>query len=938
MTVDRAHWLQLVESRVERYAELRDPALVLDDAAVTEVEQLLELAGDPPDTEAAIAAGWLHWYRADLTTDEHSQFEVETAVRLFTPVFDVFPDYVPTTLRDLLSDQASAYNGAAALNHYLATGDDASLARAVELLRAEAGNDSDPRVSSHHANLSVALRQAFLAHGDPGVLDEAIESGERGLTDEPGSGATRAVLAAAYLTRFDHTGQQADLDEAVALFDAAVADEDDPAATNAVVLGNRAAALITRYENRTEVEDVTAAVDSARRALAHATDDGERGVAGSVLGQALRNHYDATGDRPLLDEAITEGRRAVDLGRTAGLDVSDALSNLAAALSVRHGADGHLVDLDEAVIAAQEAARTADQENRATYLSNLADLLHTRFERTRNQRDLNDALELSETAVATTSDTSPRLPSYLTTRALLLHERHTLTGSPSDLDDAVATSRRAVDLLGGGHIERLRALSLLSVTLETRYETTGARRDLDDAITAADTAANGRGPNRATYLNNLASALKTRFSATADPADLDRAIDVGRQAMLAAPHAGDRAQYASHLSAVLVSRFQFHGYTTDLTAAVEAARDAMAATEPDDPARPSREANLSAVLHTRFEHLGELSDLEAALRSARRALDLAPEGPRRAVYLSTVGAVLLGRYDHVDDPADLDEAIAVFRAAIDHTSANAPDLAGRWTNLGYAMLKRAATADPPDLGPAIEACRNAVSAIRPDSPEYGAIHANLAGVLIEAYLHHPDPAFLPEAADHARTAVRATPPGTPDAALFLTHLGIALAQLGTTSGEDGLTTALSCLDEAARISTAAPIIRMHAARWHGHYAALAGWGAEAQTGYAAAVGLLDRASWRGLARRSRERHLASVQGLASGAGAWSLHNGQPERAVELLEQGRSVLWTQLLDSPGNHSELSRVAPDLAARLAEIGRELNHSPDLGTTALPLGQWP
>jgi tetratricopeptide (TPR) repeat protein len=413
--------------------------------------------------------------------------------------------------------------------------------------------------------------------------------------------------------------------------------------------------------------------------------------------------------------------------------------------------------------------------------------------------------------------------------------------------------------------------------------------------------------------------------------------------MLAAPHAGDRAQYASHLSAVLVSRFQFHGRTADLTAAVEAARDAMAATEADDPARPSREANLSAVLHTRFEHLGELSDLEAALRSARRALDMAPKGPRRAIYLSTVGAVLLGRYDHVDDPADLDEAIAVFRAAIDHTPANAPDLAGRWTNLGNAMLKRAATtdpseADPPDLGPAIEACRNAVSAIRPGSPEYGAIHANLAGVLIEAYLHHPDPALLPEAADHARTAVRATPPGTPETALFLTHLGIALAELGATTGNDDLTTALSCLDEAARVSTAVPIIRMHAARWHGHYAALAGRGAEAQAGYAAAVGLLDRASWRGLARRSRERHLASVQGLASGAGAWSLHNGQPERAVELLEQGRSVLWTQLLDSPGNNSELSRVAPDLAARLAEIGRALNHALDLGTTALPLGQWP
>lgn len=899
MTVDRAYWLRRVESRVERFAEQRDPDIVLADAALTEADQLLELAGPEPDVESAIAVGWLHWYRAGVVTEEHSRSEVEAAVTLFAPVFEVLPDYVPATLRDLLTEPDDLDDGAAALRHYLETRAAASLDRAVELLRVRAENEADPRVSAHRANLSVALREAFLAKGDPATLEEAVAWGRRGVADEPVSGAGRSVLAAAYLTRFDHAGASFDLDEAITQFDAAVADPADPAATNAVVLANRAAALLTRYENRSRPEDLDAATDSARRAVAAATDDEECSVAGSVLGQALRNRFEATGDRAALDEAVTAGRQAVELGRATGLEICDALSNLAAALAARHDADGTRGDLDEAITAAGEAARTADRENRATYLSNLGDLLHTRFEHTRDRRDLDDALDRAETAVAITPATSPRLASYLATRALLLHARHGLTGSTVDLDEAVTTARQAVDLLGAGQVDRFRVYSMLGTALETRYAVTGARADLDDAITAAEAAALGGGANRAAHLDNLASALRTRFTAAADPADLDRAAEVGEQAVRAAPNAADRARYASNLSAVLASRFEYHGRQADLDAAVEAARGG---------------ANLAAVLHTRFELLGELGDLDEAVTAARRALDAAPEGP--ATHLSTLCAVLLARYDALGEPADLDEAVTAARAAIDHTPPGAPGLAGRWSNLGDALLKQALGTEPPDFGAAVEACRTAVSACRPGAPEHGTLCANLAGVLIEDFLAHRDPSVIAEAVDVARTAVQKTPPGTPDSALFLTHLGIALAESGATAD------ALSCLDEAARVAAAAPVVRLHAARWHGSYAAEAGMGEQAQAGYAAAVGLLGRASWHGLARRSRERHLAAVQGLASGAGAWSLHNGRPERAVELLELGRSVLWTQALDSPTDLADLAEVAPRLAERLLAVGRELD----------------
>lgn len=96
----------------------------------------------------------------------------------------------------------------------------------------------------------------------------------------------------------------------------------------------------------------------------------------------------------------------------------------------------------------------------------------------------------------------------------------------------------------------------------------------------------------------------------------------------------------------------------------------------------------------------------------------------------------------------------------------------------------------------------------------------------------------------------------------------------------------------------------------------------ASDGYTNAVGLLAEVAWHGLERGVQEGHLAQWRGLAEDAAACTLH-ASPQHAVELLEQGRTVLWTKRLHHRTDLRRLNQTAPAIADGLGEIRAELDH---------------
>jgi hypothetical protein len=105
--------------------------------------------------------------------------------------------------------------------------------------------------------------------------------------------------------------------------------------------------------------------------------------------------------------------------------------------------------------------------------------------------------------------------------------------------------------------------------------------------------------------------------------------------------------------------------------------------------------------------------------------------------------------------------------------------------------------------------------------------------------------------------------------------------------------------------------------------------AEGLPGLELAVRLLPRAAWWGQTRETREEVLAGHTGLAADAAACAIAAGQPARALELLEGGRAVMWTQVLKTRSDRTALHAVAPRLAQRMDEVAEELER--DDGLTA-------
>jgi hypothetical protein len=87
---------------------------------------------------------------------------------------------------------------------------------------------------------------------------------------------------------------------------------------------------------------------------------------------------------------------------------------------------------------------------------------------------------------------------------------------------------------------------------------------------------------------------------------------------------------------------------------------------------------------------------------------------------------------------------------------------------------------------------------------------------------------------------------------------------------------------------------------------------------------LPAVAWRGSDRRSRESQLAEVSGLASDAAACQLAAGNPEAAVEVLETGRAVLWTDMLQLRRGDARLWAERPDVASRLRDLAAALDMS--------------
>lgn len=732
-------------------------------------------------------------------------------------------------------------------------------------------------------DLGLALRVRFEQTSNLDDLARAVRAGRAAVQLTPRHHRDRArhvsTLANTLHTRYEHTGRPQDLDEAVRYAREAVQSTTSVDTDHAMYLSNLGNALRARFERTGQEMDLREAVRIGRRATRLATeDDPNRPMYQANLALALRVRFEWTGTQRYLGEAIRAIRAAVGLTGRGDPARAARLSDLGAALRTRYEWRGTVKDLDEAMRAGAEAVRVAAADpDTAMYLSNLA---------------------------------------------LTLLDRHERSGADQDLAEAIALLREAMRRTGPGHPERPIYLSNLGLALQIRYDRTARLDDLDESIEAgreaADTTPAGH-PDAALYRANLSAALWSRYERAATPTDLEEAIEVARAAvrLTSADHVS-AAMCLANLGLALHARFETTGAEADLDEAIRTGRKAVALLPADHPKRSDYLSNLSLSLRVRFERLGVRRDIDDAIRAGREAVAaVGPGHPFRPAYLTNLGNALQARFDLLAAPHDLDEAIQVGRAAVRSSPASHPDRAMYQSNLGLALQTRYERGhDRRDLAAAVRASRAAVRSVPVNHSRRATYLSDLAAALAARFTATHRRHDLREALELVDAAVTATEDGHPDRSIYL--LNMAEIQRYAANLPD----AIAAARRAAGNAAAGAAVRIDAAYRWGWWAWESGDRDEAARGYAAAVALLPVLAWHGLDRSTQEEGLGRWAGLVSQAVTCSVVAGQPHRAVELAELGRSVLWTHMLRLRSDLSDLENSHPALAARLRQIRERLD----------------
>jgi tetratricopeptide (TPR) repeat protein len=505
--------------------------------------------------------------------------------------------------------------------------------------------------------------------------------------------------------------------------------------------------------------------------------------------------------------------------------------------------------------------------------------------RERSERSYLDRAEPLLRRVLGTAAANPAARSNaLAALAEVLVQRGRGGHGPSSLDDAVDLARSAAGLVAPGEPAWPATRAHLAWALCERYEATGRVSDLEEALRVARAAYEAMGddegyPERTAVLRNLALAHRQRYGRYGRLADLDEAVRLIRQAVPASTDVFDSWVNRSTLATCLAVRFAPVGDLADADEAARLYRELLAELPEQHVERVLARAGLVLVLWQRFFWHRRPEDLAEATAASREVLDALPAYPHlRSMLLANHAVVLLGHFLQDNSTAHLAEAARAARHAIEVSTA--------------------------------------------DDPRLGVHRVNLANIVLMLARTERDPAGVAEAVETGREALATLSPGNPDRARALGVLAEATRIRGMITGDPADLDAAAGLWRSAVGSRVGPTeVRMAAALAWGRAAAQARDAKLAMEGYAAAVGLLPVLAWRGLDRSVQERRLTEAAGVGSDAAAWALTAGQPRRAVELLEQGRQVLWSQAVQTRGDLSALAAVAPDLAVLLDETRRAL-----------------
>ncbi|KAJ7607769.1 CHAT domain-containing protein, partial [Roridomyces roridus] len=274
---------------------------------------------------------------------------------------------------------------------------------------------------------------------------------------------------------------------------------------------------------------------------------------------------------------------------------------------------------------------------------------------------------------------------------------------------------------------------------------------------------------------------------------------------------------------------------------------------------------------------------------------------------------------------DLQNSVSAYERAVKLAPDGHPEKAARLASLGSCLFTRCVQLDSiDDLHRSLSLAEDAVRVASDDHPDKPMTLTNLGELLIQRHKKLGDLKDLLRSVSVRKKAVQLTPNGHPSKAVMLMNLGASLLKvfLYNKFDMDALREAKSVHQTAACLTTGPADIRFDSAsRWAICCSMLKQSPMEA---WQIALNLLPELAWLGLSIPDRHRRLEKAGRIVRDAAASALAAGRPETAVEWLEQGRSVIWGQLLSLRTPLDALKDKDPHLAGKLIALSAQLERS--------------
>ncbi|KAL4760559.1 CHAT domain-containing protein [Aspergillus foveolatus] len=399
----------------------------------------------------------------------------------------------------------------------------------------------EPGTASWHFTQGRKLWVDHEKNGSEESLQAAVANMQKALDLTPKDDKTvpeiQANLGGMLLHRYQTTGSINDLESAQRELQGSISGTPADSEHRAGILMTMALVMRSRYERMGVLSDLQSAAEHAQMAIKAAPAEGRKQARIHIwLASVLRSLYERTGAMADMERSLDHARTAVQLhaergeAKTVG-DVLDsgkdtftgAVSTLANILYTRYLRTGDTRDLDEALLRLHEAlAAVPEHELTAVDLQgNLANMLRSRYDRQGKDEDLNEAIRLAKKALDLTPGNHQDRAMRLSSLASIM------SGLPSFLDVAITHTQEAIVITPEDHTDRPMWMTTLANRLIERYNSTRSPDTLEQAIEWAEKAADStpsNHPDLTLRLNNLAAKIQRRGPGERDEENRDLAL------------------------------------------------------------------------------------------------------------------------------------------------------------------------------------------------------------------------------------------------------------------------------------------------------------------------------------------------------------------------------------------------------------------------------